>query len=144
MSAPVMARLDIGPESLPAAVQRLEAMVGNLVGAVGREMRRDRAALRTVLSALTLRDSGEPRDMATAPRDDTTIWLLVDYSPDEAAHPLVDASLAWTLGMNSFDNTGEDAWRFVGWCWSHDHFTEGRGKPVAWKPVGFELEAEPS
>lgn len=40
-----------------------------------------------------------------------------------------------TIGHNNFDNDGEDVWQFAGWCWSHDHYTAGRGKPVAWRPL---------
>jgi hypothetical protein len=77
----------------------------------------------------------------SAPRDGTTVWLLVDYSNlDEGDHPLADAPMAWTIGHNNFEHDGEDVWRFAGWCWSHDHYTQGRGTPVAWKPVGFDVE----
>lgn len=65
------------------------------------------------------------------------VWLLVDYR--EGEHPLEDATFAATLGYNSLADTGEDEWKLVGWCWSHDHFVDGKGKVLAWKPIGFEL-----
>jgi hypothetical protein len=72
--------------------------------------------------------------MDTAPRDGTIVRLLVDYS-GEGEHPLEDDEIAWTIGANSSQDTGEDEpWRFAGWCWSHDHWTEGKGRPIAWAP----------
>ena len=68
-----------------------------------------------------------------APRDGTMVALLVDYS-GEGAHPLEDDTVAWTIGANNLDNDGEDTWRFAGWCWSHDHFTEGKGRVIGWAP----------
>lgn len=73
-----------------------------------------------------------PFPMALAPRDGRLLRLLVDYSDGE--HPLDDELEAWTFGHNNYDNDGEDRWRFAGWCWSHDHFTEGRGTPIGWLP----------
>ena len=80
-------------------------------------------------------DAAEARalPMATAPKDGTMIRLLVDYTdggaPLEDDHPR-----AWTIGFNSLDDTGEDEWKFAGWCWTHDHFTQGSGTPVGWLP----------
>lgn len=74
------------------------------------------------------------RPMEAAPRDGRILRLLVDYSGEDARHPLDDASEAWTIGSNSFDNDGVDEWQFAGWCWSHDHFTEGRGRVIGWLP----------
>jgi len=74
-------------------------------------------------------------DMGSAPRDGTILRLLVDYSGEDADHALADtADTAWTIGHNNFDNDGEDAWLFAGWCWSHDHYTQGEGKVVGWLP----------
>ncbi len=72
--------------------------------------------------------------MDTAPKDGTMLTLLVDYSGESNGHPLFDATTAWTVGFNNFDHDGDDAWKFAGWCWSHDHFTEGTGKPIGWLP----------
>jgi hypothetical protein len=71
------------------------------------------------------------RDMATAPTDGTMVRLLVEFEE----HSTEDAEQAPTIGANNFDNDGEDVWRFAGWCWSHDHFTEGKGTPVGWLPM---------
>lgn len=69
-------------------------------------------------------------DMDTAPKDGTLLRLLVEFD----THSTEDADQAPTIGANSFDLTGEDAWQFAGWCWEHDHFTEGHGTPVGWLP----------
>jgi hypothetical protein len=79
-----------------------------------------------------------PLPMDTAPRDGTMLRLLVKF--DE--HATEDTSApAWTIGANEFDANGNDEWRFAGWCWTHDHFTEGKGTPVGWLPM---LAAAPS
>lgn len=75
-----------------------------------------------------------PRPLSYAPRNGTILRLLVDYS-DDGEHALHDtADTAWTIGHNNFDNDGEDVWLFAGWCWSHDHYTQGAGKVVGWLP----------
>lgn len=66
------------------------------------------------------------------------VWLLVDYRGD-GAHPLEDAEYAATLGYNTLADTGEDEWKLVGWCWTHDHFVDGKGAVLGWKSIGFEL-----
>lgn len=71
------------------------------------------------------------RDMATAPRDGTLVRLLVEFTE----HATEDADQAPTIGTNNFENDGEDSWRFAGWCWSHDHFIEGKGEPIGWLPM---------
>lgn len=71
------------------------------------------------------------RDMATAPRDGTMLRLLVEFTE----HQTEDADQAPTIGANNFDNDGDDRWQFAGWCWTHDHFTEGKGEPVGWLPM---------
>lgn len=70
--------------------------------------------------------------MASAPRDGTLVRLLVQFTE----HATEDApGPAWTIGANNFDHDGEDSWKVAGWCWSHDHFTQGVGTPVAWLPM---------
>lgn len=81
-----------------------------------------------------------PLDLA--PRDGTMLWLLMDYSDREEWSPLVDAELSWTIGFNNFDNTEEDRWQSVGWSWTQDFLLETSRRPVAWKPVGFDLDAK--
>jgi hypothetical protein len=71
------------------------------------------------------------RDMDTAPRDGTLLRLLVEF--DE--HSTEDSDQAPTIGANNFDHDGLDEWKFAGWCWTHDHFTEGKGTPVGWLPL---------
>lgn len=71
------------------------------------------------------------RGMATAPRDGTMVRLLVEFTE----HATDDADQAPTIGANNFENDGEDRWQFAGWCWSHDHFTEGKGEPIGWLPM---------
>lgn len=67
-------------------------------------------------------------------------WLLVDYSGEQGEHPIADATFAATIGFWQDGDGSEGEWKFAGWCWSHDHFTEGRGRVVAWKPIGFMIE----
>jgi hypothetical protein len=69
----------------------------------------------------------------TAPKDGTLLVLLVDYEDGE--HALENEMVARTIGFNNFDNDGEDEWKFSGWCWSHDHFVQGSGKPIGWQPL---------
>lgn len=89
-------------------------------------------------SAERARVPEHPLPMDTAPRDGTMLRLLVQF--DE--HATEDTSApAWTIGANEFDANGNDEWRFAGWCWTHDHFTEGKGTPVGWLPM---LAAAPS
>lgn len=71
------------------------------------------------------------RDMESAPKDGTLLRLLVSFNE----HSTEDADEAPTIGANNFENDGEDVWRFAGWCWSHDHFTQGVGTPVGWLPM---------
>lgn len=76
----------------------------------------------------------------TAPRDGTMVRLLVDYS--EGEHPLEDThDEAWTIGFNNDVNDGQDTWKFAGWCWSQDHFTEGKGRVLGWLPYSRPLIA---
>ncbi|WP_296247593.1 hypothetical protein [uncultured Stenotrophomonas sp.] len=81
-----------------------------------------------------------PRPMGTAPRDGTMVRLLVqfdDHATEDTESP------AWTIGACNDDNVGDDehvGWQFAGWCWDHDHFTEGKGTPVGWLPL---LDASP-
>jgi len=82
-----------------------------------------------------------PRPMETAPRDCTMLWLLVDYSGEEGHSPLSDAKIAWTIGFNNFDHDEIDEWKFAGWNWENDYFTEGAGKPIGWLPIPFNIDA---
>lgn len=70
--------------------------------------------------------------METAPRDGTTLRLLVQFTDNATEY--TDGP-AWTIGSNSRDNTGDEEWQIAGWCWSHDHYTEGKGEPVGWLPM---------
>src|SRR5690606_942024 len=85
-------------------------------------------------------DPVRARPIETAPRDGTIIRLLVefeDHATEDTEGP------AWTIGHNSRDNTGDDEWQLAGWCWNHDHYTEGRGKPVGWLPMVDPLASTP-
>lgn len=73
----------------------------------------------------------QPLPMSDAPRDGTMVRLLVEFT-DHATEDCVGP--AWTIGAYaSDDETG--GWQFAGWCWTHDHFTEGEGTPVGWLPM---------
>ncbi|WP_422505922.1 hypothetical protein [Stenotrophomonas sp. GZD-301] len=76
-----------------------------------------------------------PRPMDTAPRDGTLVRLLVDFD-ENAIEDSIGAT--WTIGACNDDNVSEGArigWQFAGWCWTHDHFTQGTGAPVGWLPL---------
>lgn len=68
--------------------------------------------------------------MATAPRDGRMLRLLVKFTE----HATDDAEEAWTIGSHVADDRDDDLWAFAGWCWTHDHFTEGKGEPIGWLP----------
>ncbi len=72
------------------------------------------------------------KGMESAPKDGRLVELNVIFEE----HPLEDDDEApqQTIGLNNFDNDEVDAWKFAGWCWNDDHFTEGKGKPVGWRP----------
>ncbi|MCD7039696.1 hypothetical protein LRQ11_23365 [Pseudomonas sp. MAFF 311095] len=93
----------------------------------------DDGAYLLVCTACGTQEDHDPgwQDMDSAPRDGTMLRLLVEFED----HSTEDADQAPTIGANNFDNDGVDRWKFAGWCWSHDHFTEGRGIPVGWLPM---------
>ncbi|MEJ6328611.1 hypothetical protein Q2B95_08080 [Stenotrophomonas maltophilia] len=76
-----------------------------------------------------------PRPMDAAPRDGTMVCLLVQFdenSTEDTTKP------AWTIGACNDDNLGEDeriGFQFARWCWTHDHFTEGKATPIGWLPL---------
>jgi hypothetical protein len=72
-------------------------------------------------------------NMDDAPKDGQLLWLKVDYTDGD--YPLEDAQVAWTIGFNNLDDTGEDEWQFAGWNWCQDCFTEGAGKVIDWRPL---------
>lgn len=69
--------------------------------------------------------------MSSAPRDGQMLRLLVRF--DE--HSTEDDEIAYTIGSNNLDNDEVDEWQFAGWCWTHDHFTSGKGEPLGWLPM---------
>lgn len=85
-------------------------------------------------------EGGEPVawPMDLAPRDGQTLRLLVRYSDAEEPGrwtPLEDALESWTIGHNSYGNTGEDRWQFVGWDWCQDYYLEAAsGTVIGWLP----------
>jgi hypothetical protein len=83
-------------------------------------------------------------DMTAAPRDSTLLLLLL-ANDRSIVNPLEDtAGLSRTVGHNNRDHDGEDVWMMAGWSWSHDHYTEGRGTPVAWMRYPETRDAESS
>lgn len=79
----------------------------------------------------------DPVELLKPLRDDGLVLLLVDAED----HPLADtAELVVTVGYAQHVDGDEYAWLFAGWCWSHDHFTQGTGKVVGWQPLPFPLD----
>lgn len=79
--------------------------------------------------------------MSAAPRDSSMIRLLVkfdEHSTEDSPHP------CWTVGFNEFDLNDEDSWHIAGWCWDHDHFTEGKGTLIGWLPMLDSVAIEPA
>lgn len=74
------------------------------------------------------------RPIETAPKDGTLLFLLVDADIDseDSSMPTENKLSYRTIGHNNFDDDRRDIWQFAGWCWSHDHWVEGRGKPTHW------------
>lgn len=72
-----------------------------------------------------------------AKKDGTLYLLLVaaDLDSEDSSMPTENELHYRTVGHNNFENDGEDSWQFAGWCWSHDHFVEGRGKPVMFQEM---------
>jgi Lar family restriction alleviation protein len=100
-----------------------------------------------ILDRFAARQSGEGereefRSLDEWDQRDETVLLLVDYTDGD--HPFDDAVFAITIGHNNDHNVGDDeaeGWRFAGWCWSHDHYVEGKGKVVGWMPIPHHLAA---
>ena len=71
---------------------------------------------------------------------DEAVLLLVDYTDGD--HAIDDAFIGITIGHNNDHNVGDDegqGWLFAGWCWSHDHYVQGKGKPIGWMPIPHHL-----
>lgn len=69
------------------------------------------------------------------------VLLMVDYGED-GEHAIDDAMVALTIGHNNDHNVGEgegEGWQFAGWCWCQDHYTQGKGTPIAWLPIDHQL-----
>lgn len=75
--------------------------------------------------------------MSAAPKNGDLLQLLVEHCDDGELDTATENEARWrTIGHNNFENDGEDKWVYAGWCWDHDHFTEGRGgRPIAWAPL---------
>lgn len=74
--------------------------------------------------------------METAPKDGTVVRLLVQFTEHNLQEGLEEVP---TIGVNCGDYDGEPEWKFAGWDWTNDRFTQGEGTPIGWLP----LEPEP-
>ena len=74
------------------------------------------------------------KTMNLAPKDGTIVKLKIQDTKESVAENRTEDSHIWTtIGMNNYDNDGEDHWEWAGWHWEQDHFTRGRGgKVIAW------------
>lgn len=78
------------------------------------------------------------RPMHTAPRDGSMLRLLVLFTE----HSTEDNDYGVTIGAWPAEGDDDAEWQFAGWCWTHDHFTEGKGVPVGWLPlIGDDADA---
>ncbi len=85
------------------------------------------AAIRAAFTPLPIED---------APKNGDLLLLKVDYSGAYDYHPLEDSEApSLTIGFNNFEKDGEDMFRFAGWDWSDDYFTEGTGTAVGYIPL---------
>ncbi len=75
-----------------------------------------------------------PRPMSTAPRDGTMVRLLVQFT-ENGVNDGFDSGPAWTIGANTYDDSGDDEWYIAGWNWQQDCFTAGEGEPLGWLPM---------
>lgn len=78
--------------------------------------------------------------MAAWDQRDEAVLLTVDYRDGD--HAIDDAFIALTIGHNNDHNVDEgegEGWLFAGWCWSHDHYVQGKGKPIGWLPLPHHL-----
>ena len=78
-----------------------------------------------------------PNAISSAPADGSLLRLWVRYPEGGSWTPLDDARESWTVGFNNRDNTEEDQWQVVGWCWSHDHLVEAADdvEVLGWLPL---------
>ncbi|MFV3292359.1 MULTISPECIES: hypothetical protein [Pseudomonas] len=70
-------------------------------------------------------------DMATAPKTNTLVLLLVRFRDN----PTDDQEVCVTIGANALSDTGHDSWQFAGWDWEQDCFRDGEGEPIGWLPL---------
>jgi hypothetical protein len=70
--------------------------------------------------------------MDTAPTDGTMVRLLVKFTEHDTEDT---GGPSWTIGAFSSPDEPDACWQFAGWCWTHDHFTEGKGEPIGWLPM---------
>lgn len=142
-ATPVSAALGIDLAALRArvvsAIERITSGTGQM--RVPADLTDPDLVLADVLALLDTLDPqlpSVPRPMHTAPRDGTMLRLLVqfdDHATEDTEGP------AWTIGHCSKSHPDDDDnWQFAGWCWDHDHFTEGKGTPVGWLPL---IDASP-
>lgn len=107
-----------------------QASLCDIVGQVASVVRERGMPLLSAPPAAGVPEAWQP--METAPKDGTLLRLLVKFED----HPIDDGAGPFaTVGTNYRDNTGEDIWQIVGWCWEQDRFIDGVGTPIGWLPM---------
>lgn len=134
------------PDGLPSDWRRVVEGAADMLGESAKQHRgrgdsataamcdRFGAMLRDEIMAVPAGEPETPRPMSTAPRDGSMIRLLVQFT-EHGTSDGFGSGPAWTIGANTYDDSGDDEWFIAGWNWQQDCFTAGEGEPLGWLPM---------